>query len=86
MQKFAELTNTMISDKNIERVKKSFAIAEDFLRTGNNELRNAVLNVYLYSVSSTLELQGEERREIINYFPSLLRQAYNRQVIASYHE
>ena len=86
MQKFADLTNIMIAEKNIARVKKAFAIAEDFLRTGNNELKNAVLNVYLYSISSTLEFQGEEGRQLLDHFPTLLRQAYHRQTIASFHE
>ncbi len=86
MQKFADLTNIMIADRNIERIKRAFAIAEDFLRTGNNELKNAVLNVYLYSISSTLEFQGEEGRQLLDHFPTLLRQAYHRQTIASFHD
>lgn len=86
MQKFADLTNVLIAERNIGRVKKAFSIAEEFLRTGNNELKNAVLNVYLYSISSNLELQDEEGRKIINYLPGLLKQGYNNQILAAGHE
>lgn len=86
MQRFADLTKIMIYNNQADRVKKCFVIAEKLLQTGNNELKNAVLNVYLFSISSYLELQGEDGRQILNYFPELLRQEYNHQIIASYHE
>lgn len=86
MQKFADLTNKMIAEKNINRVKKAFNYAEELLLTGNNELKNAVLNVYLFSISSKLEIQDEEGRKVLNYLPGLLRQGYHCKIVASYHE
>lgn len=86
MQKFADLTKTIIEKGQISRAKRCFHIADNYLRTGNKQMKNAVINVYLYSISSFIESQDVQHRKLLNSFPALLKQGYNNQIIASYHE
>jgi len=80
MERFAAITKTMIVQGNILRAKKCLNVAETLLVNGNNEMKNAVTNVYLYSVSCFIELHNCSIR---NLFPGLLKSEYLKQVNAS---
>ncbi|MBE9462258.1 hypothetical protein ACFP1I_13545 [Dyadobacter subterraneus] len=79
MQKFADLTQTMISRGNISRAKKCFAIAENLFIHGNKETKTAISNVYLYSVSGMLELKHFNTE---NLLPNNLKKEYIKQINA----
>ncbi len=79
-QKFADLTKSLIITGNIARVKKCLAVAEKLLLTGSAETRNAISNVYVFSVSSFMEVHN---CSIANLFPQSLRKEYNMQINAS---
>lgn len=79
-ERFAEITNKAIISGNISRAKKLLAIAENLLETGSNETKNVIANVYVYSVSSFMELR---HCSISNLFPKALRAEYIRQINAT---
>lgn len=79
MQKFADLTQTMIARGNISRAKKCFMIAENLFINGNKETKNAISNVYLYSVSGMLELKHFNTEKLL---PSALKREYIKQINA----
>ena len=79
-ERLADLTKTCIRNGNIPRAKKFFAVAEKRYRQGNNETKNAVINVFLVSVSCFMELQ---KCSIHHLFPASLKREYIRQVNAS---
>ena len=79
-ERFAEITNKSIISGNISRAKKLLAIAENLLETGSNETKNVISNVYVYSVSSFMELR---HCSISNLFPKALRAEYIRQINAT---
>lgn len=79
MQKFADLTQTMLLRGNISRAKKCFAIAENLFINGNKETRTAISNVYLYSVSGILELQHFNTEKLLPY---TLKKEYIKQINA----
>lgn len=79
MQKFADLTQTMIARGDISRAKKCLAIAENLFMNGNREQKNAISNVYLYSVSALLELKHFNTEQLL---PGALKKEYLKQINA----
>jgi hypothetical protein len=79
-ERFAEITKTAIITGNISRAKKCLALAERLFITGSNETKNVITNVYVFSVSSFLELR---HCNIANLFPKSLKAEYIKQINAS---
>ena len=79
-ERFAEITNKVIISGNISRAKKLLSIAENLLETGSNDTKNVISNVYIYSVSSFMELR---HCSISNLFPKALRTEYIKQINAT---
>jgi hypothetical protein len=77
---FAEITKSLIRKGNIRRVKKCLSVAEQLLINGNAETRNAISNIYVFSVSTFMEVHN---CSIANLFPKSLRKEYIMQVNAS---
>ena len=79
-ERFAEITKKAIISGNINRAKKCLALAERLFETGSNETKNAISNVYVFSVSSFMELH---HCTISNLFPKSLKAEYIKQINAS---
>lgn len=79
-ERFAEITKRAIITGNIIRAKKCLTLAEKLFETGSNETRNAISNVYFYSVSSFMELK---HCSISNLFPKALKAEYSKQIDAT---
>lgn len=79
-ERFAEITKSAIISGNIHRAKKCLALAERLFATGSNQTKIAISNVYVYSVSSFMEVRG---CSISNLFPLALKQEYLRQINTS---
>ncbi len=80
MQAFANLTKEFMVQGNMERVKKCIQTVEELYINGNNEVRNAISNVYLYSVTAFLEMH---RYNIKKLLPIPLQQEYYKQINTS---
>lgn len=79
-ERFAEITKTAIITGNINRAKKCLAMAERLFETGSSETKNSISNVYVFSVSSFMELR---HCSISNLFPKLLKAEYIKQINTS---
>jgi hypothetical protein len=79
-ERFAEITKTAIITGNISRAKKCLALAERLLINGSNETKIAISNVYIFSVSSFMELR---HCSISNLFPQTLKAEYIKQINTS---
>ncbi|MEN9908652.1 MAG: hypothetical protein RLZZ540_1801 [Bacteroidota bacterium] len=77
---FAEITKSLIRKGNIIRVKKCLSVAEQLLITGNTETKNVISNIYLFSVTTFMEIHN---CSIANLFPQTLRKEYIKQINAS---
>ena len=80
MQRFADITKTLIMQGNINRTKHCLQIAEEIFNKGTGEIRNAVSNVYLFSVSSFMEINHINVRPLL---PMNLEKEYVHQINAS---
>lgn len=79
-ERFAEITKRAIITGNIIRAKKCLALAEKLLETGSNETKIAISNVYVFSVSTFMELH---HCTISNLFPQSLKSEYIKQINTS---
>ncbi|WP_114758987.1 hypothetical protein [Flavobacterium sp. AG291] len=77
---FAEITKSLIRKGNIPRAKKCLEVAERLLTTGNAETKNLIVNIYIFSVSTFMELR---KCNIANMFPQSLRKEYIAQINTS---
>lgn len=79
-ERFAEITKKSIICGNIVRAKKCLALAEKLFITGSAETKNAISNVYVFSVSSFMEMR---RCSISHLFPQTLKAEYIKQINSS---
>jgi len=79
-ERFAEITKSAIVSGNIARAKKCLALAEKLFVTGSSETKNAISNVFVFSVSSFMELR---HCSISNLFPQSLKAEYLKQINTS---
>lgn len=79
-ERFAEITKKSIISGNIVRAKKCLALAERLFISGSIETKNAISNVYVFSVSSFMEMR---HCNISHLFPQSLKAEYIKQVNTS---
>ena len=83
IQRFAEVTKTLIANGHISRAKQYLEIAAKVYNRGNEQMRNAIVGVFVFSVSGFLEIH---HCSIRNLFPESLKEAYNKNVNASIYQ
>lgn len=79
-ERFAEITKSAIISGNLERAKKCMSVAERLFTTGNYETKNAISNVYIFSVSTFMEFRNFS---ISAVFPKQLKDEYLKQINAT---
>ncbi len=79
-ERFSEITKKAIISGNISRAKKLLSIAENLFETGSTETKNVISNVYVYSVSSFMEMR---HCSISNLFPKAMKAEYIKQINAT---
>ena len=79
MQRMAELTVTLVLAGKLARAKKFMESAEKLFLSGNYQSRTAVSNVYLYDVTTILELHHYNVQTLL---PSSLKKEYVKQIKA----
>jgi hypothetical protein len=80
MQRFADVTKELITLGRIERVDHCLQIAEMLFNKGTGEVKNAISNVFVFSVSTFLEIHNLSTK---NLFPKSLNKEYYKQVNTS---
>lgn len=76
-ERFAEITKKAIITGNIKRAKKCLAIAEQLFKTGSNETKIVIINVYVLSITGFMEIK---HCSISNLFPNTLKEEYIKQI------
>ena len=80
---FVDFTKELISKGNIKEIKHCFNVAEKMLENGNSTVKNAIENVYVYSLGTVVALSTLKTNQLKEIFNGSLRKEYNRQVCAS---
>lgn len=80
MERFADITISSLKLGKMARAKRCLVLAEELFKKGNDEMRGAITNIYLYSLSHYLELN---RYPVSKMLPVLLRKEYVKQINTS---
>ncbi|MBY8961515.1 hypothetical protein KJK34_02000 [Flavobacterium sp. D11R37] len=79
--RLAEITKHCLRQKKISRINKCFAIAEKHLTEGNTAIKNAISNIFLFSVSTFIEIQHQYK--VTQLLPENLLAEYHKQINTS---
>lgn len=80
MERFAQITVSSLQSGKIVRAKRCLALAEQLFKNGNAEVKNAISNVYLSTVSCYLEINHHVIRQ---FLPAELHREYVKQINTS---
>lgn len=79
----AQATCSCIVMGNYARAKRYFEWAEKMLREGTSLEKMAISNVFVYSLSITIDRLGQERSKVQDLLPPLLAREYCLQINSS---
>ena len=77
---FTNYTKKCAEIENINKLKSCFKIAAKFLRKGNNTVKSAVKNVYVFSVSSLIEIVSPIQEHVKKILPVNLKKVCLKQL------
>ncbi len=76
-QQYADLTKGLIRSGNSIRLQKCLRIAEQLFKKGSPETKNAITNVYLYAVTTCMEIHHFNPHQVL---PEQLHAEYIKQI------
>ena len=80
---FSDCTKHAVQEHDLSLAKKCFALAEKLYRHGDNLVRLLIENSFVYSFSSFMPQDHDERMEIKSIIPVRLYAIYIKQVMQS---
>lgn len=83
IQHFAEASVRLCEENKFRKLERFLAVACKLFKEGNQTVRNGIVNVYLYSLSRSLDLRPAARKSIEPFMPMELRLEYARQLYTS---
>lgn len=79
--RLAEITKDCLRQKRLSRINKCFAIAEKHLTEGNTAVKNSISNIFLFSVSTFVEIHHQYK--VTQLLPENLLTEYKKQINTS---
>jgi hypothetical protein len=80
MQQLAIVAKNLVKLHQINRVKIVYKLVEKAWESGNDEMRNAITNGFLYGLTTWIDAQYPREREFIRILPPCLKQEYEKQI------
>jgi hypothetical protein len=80
---FVDFTRQLINKEKLSSVRHCFRLAERMLNDGNSSVKNAIENVYVYSLGTVLDLSLSTTEKLKKIFNGSLKKEYYRQISAS---
>ncbi len=77
-------TKSQVIQHNLNAAKKCMNLAEQLYYKGNNAIKNAIENVFVYSFSHAFFHDENKRKEVIGIIPESLYKLYKRQLVNSH--
>ena len=69
---------------NLNAAKKCMSLIEQLYHKGNNAVKNAIENVYIFSLSHSFFHDEDEKKQIMGIMPEFLFKLYKEQVVNSH--
>jgi len=83
VQTFVDFTRQLLATGNLKEVRHCFSIAETLILEGNAGVKNALENVYVYSIGTVVALSSLKTNVLKELFNGALKKEYNRQMCAN---
>ena len=77
-------TRSQVIKHNLNAAQKCMTLAETLYHKGNNAIKNAIENVYVYSFSHAFFHDVDQKDEVMTIVPPGLYRMYREQVINSH--
>ncbi len=77
-------TKTQMIRHNLIAAQKCMALAEQLYYKGNNAVKNAIENVFVYSFSHAFFHDADQMKEVLDIVPPSLYRLYRAQVVNSH--
>ncbi len=78
MQSFADASLKLCESGKLKKFEEYLKVAHRLFREGNTIIRDAIINVYLFTVCRTLDQNQELNESVVKLFPSELTLEYNK--------
>ena len=80
---FAGYTIDLIKTGNLSAIKDCFNTAEQMLTEGSSEVKNAIENVYVFSISIFFDIAHAVSKQVKELLPVHLMEEYRKQISCS---
>ena len=77
-------TKSQVIKHNMNAARKCMNLAEQLYHKGNNAVKNAIENVYVYSFSHAFFHDEKEKDQVMEIVPPALYKLYLQQLISSH--
>jgi hypothetical protein len=77
---FAGYTIDLIKTGNLSAIKDCFNTAEQLLTDGSNEVKNAIENVYVFSISLFFDMAHAVSKQVKELLPEHMSEEYHKQI------
>ena len=77
IHRFTEFTKNLIKTGNIPMVQQCFIKAELMINDGNQAVKNSIENIYVYSISTFLDMPGNISKQVKDILPNTLNERYH---------
>ena len=84
VRQMLKYTKSQMIRHNVQAAQKCMKLAEQLYYKGNNAIKNAIENVYVYSFSHAFLSDSNMDKEIAQVIPASLYRLYKKQVINSH--
>lgn len=84
VKQLLQYTTTNIAKHNMNAAKKCLALADQLYRKGNNVVKNAIENVFVFSFSHAFFHKDHNRKDILDIVPPSLYELYRKQLVNSH--
>lgn len=78
VQCFADVSVKLCEERKFNRLERLIGLAFKFFKEGNDTVRNAIVNVYLYTLARALDRDAKARVWIEPFMPGELRGEYKK--------
>jgi len=83
MNQFADFTGDEVRHHHFSAARKCFMIAERLFRHGDAQVKQLIENIFVFSFSTFMPQDEQERRVVRSIIPADLYRVYLRQVMQS---
>lgn len=77
---FTNYTKEAVQEHHFRLANKCFTLAEKLYRNGDNIVRMAIENIFVYAFSSFMPIDRVEKRMVQSLIPASLNAVYQKQV------